>query len=100
MEPFKNDSRNINTYSNNSSNIYNINTNENNVDEIIKAFQYFDMNNIGQININELKGVLTSFGNKMSEEEFEKIIKSFNINLDNKDNVNYFEFLNILENNK
>ena len=83
---------------NNNSNEYDIN--EYNESDIIKSLQYFDMDNNGKVNINELKAILTSFGNKMSEEEFEKIFRTFNCNLDNKDFINYYELLNMFENNK
>ena len=99
MENFQKYS-NIKEYSNNISNENDININEYNENDIIKSFQYFDMNNNGKININDLKTILTSFGNKMSEEEFDKIFKTFNYSLDNKDFVNYYELLNLFENNK
>ena len=99
MENFQNES-NIKEYPNNNSDEYNININEYNENDIIKSFQYFDMNNNGKVNINELKAILTSFGNKMSEEEFEKILKSFIYNSDNKEVINYYELIDMFENNK
>ena len=72
----------------------------NNEREVIGAFNYFDINQDGKININEIKKVLTSFGDNMTEEEFDNIFKSIDINIDNNGFMDYFEFVNLWKNNE
>ena len=62
---------------------------------VIEAFNYFDINNNGQINLNDIKRVLTTFGDKMSEQEFNDIFKAFNKDLVTKDNINYMNFIEL-----
>ena len=69
-------------------NEYPIVTNE----DIINAFKTFDKN--GKINKEELKYFLTNLGNKITEEEAEKIFKLFKIE---NDEIDYQEFLNKYE---
>ena len=49
------------------------NYNNEDLDEVVKAFEYFDMNHSGRINIYELKKVLSSFGNVMTDDEINNI---------------------------
>ena len=60
---------------------------------IIEAFNYFDTNNNGLVNIDEIKRVLTTFGEKMSEKEFHDIFKS--VEVDNKGNIDYIQQFNL-----
>ena len=69
-------------------NEYPIVTNE----DIINAFKTFDKN--WKINKEELKYFLTNLGNKITEEEAEKIFKLFKIE---NDEIDYQEFLNKYE---
>ena len=69
-------------------NEYPIVTNE----DIINAFKTFDKN--GKISKEELKYFLTNLGNKITEEEAEKIFKLFKIE---NDEIDYQEFLNKYE---
>ena len=68
---------------------------EQNKKNVIEAFNYFDINNNGQINLNDIKRVLTTFGDKMSEQEFNDIFKAFNKDLVTKDNINYMNFIEL-----
>ena len=61
-------------------------------EDIINAFKTFDKN--GKINKEELKYFLTNLGNKITEEEAEKIFKLFKIE---NDEIDYQEFLNKYE---
>ena len=79
--------------------------NENNYDEeeiqdVIKAFEYFDMNNNGKINISEIKKILTNYGDIMTENEINNILTTSGIDQNINENINYMEFINILLNKK
>ena len=39
--------------------------NDNNENEILDSFKYFDINSEGKVNIDEIKQILTSFGDKL-----------------------------------
>ena len=61
-------------------------------DDIKNAFKTFDKN--GKISKEELKYFLTNLGNKITEEEAEKIFKLFKIE---GDEIDYQQFLNKYE---
>ena len=58
-------------------------------DEISDAFKAFDKN--GKINKEELKYVMTNLGDKINEEDAEKLLSNFQV--DNQGNLDYKEFL-------
>ena len=69
--------------------------NMDNIDDVIKAFEYFDINHTGKINIEDLTKVLASFGDVMTEEEMEKIFREAGININNpEEEVDYMKFIN------
>ena len=70
------------------------NYNEEELNDVIKAFEYFDINHNGKINISELKRVLSSFGNIMTEDEIYKIFRDAGIELDNNEELDYSKFVN------
>ena len=79
--------------------------NENNYDEeeiqdVIKAFNYFDMNNNGKINISEIKQILTNYGDIMTENEINNILTTSGIDQNTNENINYMEFINFFLNKK
>ena len=96
---------NYSQINNNNNNNYNIeknhfhNDNEDN-NNIIEDFKYFDINNNGRVNIYEIKQLLTSFGDKMTEEEFDKIIKSIDVNIDDNGFIDYLEFIKLWKSNE
>jgi Ca2+-binding EF-hand superfamily protein len=59
-------------------------------ESIIKYFAEFDPENSGFIDRHELKTALCSFGEKLTDEEAERIFKEFDANSDGK--LNYREF--------
>nr|XP_022916372.1 calcium-binding protein 4-like isoform X2 [Onthophagus taurus] len=63
-------------------------------EELREAFRVFDKNNDGLISSNELRHVMTSLGERLSEEEVEDMIKEADIDGDGQ--VNYEEFVTIL----
>ena len=82
---------NINKEEINENDDYNID----NIDDVIKAFEYFDTNHIGKINIEDLTKALASFGDVMTEEEMEKIFREAGININNpEEEVDYMKFIN------
>ena len=81
---------------NDDNNYYN---NEQNIDDVIHAFKYFDMNRNGRINISELKHALSYFGNKMTEDEINNIFRSVGIDQSNNEDIDYISLINILNNN-
>ena len=69
--------------------------NMDNIDDVIKAFEYFDINHTGKINIEDLTKALASFGDVMTEEEMEKIFREAGININNpEEEVDYMKFIN------
>ena len=90
-----NGNKNNNNYNIQHNSFYNGNEDNNN---IIEVFKYFDINHNGRVNIYEIKQLLTSFGDKMTEEEFDKIIKSIDISIDNNGFIDYIEFIKLWKN--
>ena len=70
------------------------NYNEDNINEVIKAFEYFDINNSGKINISDLTKALSSFGDIMTEEEMYKIFREAGININTDEEIDYIKFIN------
>ncbi|XP_035705241.1 calmodulin-A isoform X3 [Folsomia candida] len=62
--------------------------------ELIEAFKVFDKNNDGLISGSELRHVMTSLGEKLSDEEVEDMLKE--TDLDEDGNVNYVNFVSVL----
>ena len=58
-------------------------------DEIIDAFKAFDKN--GKISKEELKYVMTNLGDKIKEEDADKLLSNFQV--DDQGNLDYKEFL-------
>ncbi|CAH1136121.1 unnamed protein product [Ceutorhynchus assimilis] len=63
-------------------------------EELKEAFKVFDKNNDGLISSLELRHVMTSLGERLSEEEVDDMIKE--ADLDGDGQVNYEEFVGIL----
>ncbi|KAG5880816.1 hypothetical protein JTB14_027982 [Gonioctena quinquepunctata] len=63
-------------------------------EELREAFRVFDKNNDGLISSTELRHVMTSLGERLSEEEVEDMIKE--ADMDGDGQVNYEEFVTIL----
>ena len=76
------------------------NYNNEDLDEVVKAFEYFDMNHSGRINIYELKKVLSSFGNVMTDDEINNIFIAAGIDQDDKEDIDYIKFINYWIGNK
>ena len=70
------------------------NYNNEDLNDIIKAFEYFDMNNTGKINILELKKILSSFGEIMSDEEIYNLFRSAGIEQNSNEDIDYINFIN------
>ena len=70
------------------------NYNEDNINEVIKAFEYFDINNSGKINISDLTKALSTFGEIMTEEEMFKIFREAGININTDEEIDYIKFIN------
>ncbi|GAA6036769.1 hypothetical protein JCM8097_003469 [Rhodosporidiobolus ruineniae] len=60
-------------------------------DEFIRGFQVFDKDGNGFIGQGELKYVLTSLGEKLSEQEVDELLKGVNVTADG--NINYVSFV-------
>ena len=71
---------------------------ENDENIILKAFQYFDTDNNGKINVEEIKHVLTFLGDIMTQEEVDKFFKS--VDIDNNGCLDYREFIKFWMNNE
>ena len=76
------------------------NYNNEDLDDVIKAFEYFDINHNGRMSISELKRVLSYFGDKMSEDEIINIFSSAGIDYDSDDDIDYIRFIDFWVNNK
>ena len=71
--------------------------NENDENIILKAFQHFDVDNSGKINVEEIKHVLTFLGDIMSEDEVNNFFKS--VEIDKNGYLDYREFIHFWMNN-
>ncbi|GAA5890184.1 hypothetical protein JCM6882_009252 [Rhodosporidiobolus microsporus] len=60
-------------------------------DEFIRGFQVFDKDGNGFIGQGELKYVLTSLGEKLTEEEVDELLKGVKVTADG--NINYVSFV-------
>ena len=64
------------------------------MNEVKKAFEYFDLNHDGKIKISELTKILSTFGNTMSEDEMNSIFKSAGIIINNNNQeIDYSRFI-------
>jgi len=63
-------------------------------EEIREAFKIFDRNNSGHVSAQELKHVLTTIGEKLSEAEFEEMLKETEI--DKSGLINCADFVKML----
>ena len=71
---------------------------ENDENIILKAFQHFDTDHNGKINVEEIKHVLTFLGDIMTQEEVDKFFKS--VDIDNNGCLDYREFIKFWMNNE
>lgn len=60
-------------------------------EDYIRGFQVFDKDQTGYIGVGELRYILTSLGEKLSESEVDELLKGVNVTRDG--NVNYIEFV-------
>ena len=60
-------------------------------DELVKSFKFFDPKETGFIPAKEMKHVMKSIGEKLSEQEVEEMLKGCDI--DGKGNLNYKSFI-------
>jgi len=63
------------------------------VDDIIEAFRSFDKNNTGYVDAKELKQVLVSLGEKLSDQEAEEMIRDAG---GDRGQINYRQFAKVL----
>ena len=68
--------------------------NEDNIDDVIKAFEYFDMAHSGKIKVSDLTKALSTFGNIMTEEEMFNIFREAGIRIDTEEEIDYIKFIN------
>ncbi|ORY07328.1 putative myosin regulatory light chain cdc4 [Basidiobolus meristosporus CBS 931.73] len=64
------------------------------VEEFIQAFQVFDKDGSGYISAGELRYVLTSLGEKLTENEVDELLKG--VETDKEGAINYESFVNML----
>lgn len=62
-----------------------------NMDDIVQAFNFFDGDKNGYLDLNELKYLLCNRGEKLSEAEVEKFFKSLDKNNDGKITLDEFK---------
>ncbi|CCE88523.1 Piso0_002033 [Millerozyma farinosa CBS 7064] len=60
-------------------------------EDYIKGFQVFDKDQTGYIGVGELRYILTSIGEKLSDSEVDELLKGVNVTPDG--NVDYVEFV-------
>ena len=63
------------------------------VDEVVQAFQIFDINGSGKITVDEMKTILLKFTNEFSERDVASIFELIDVDQDGK--VSYAEFAEI-----
>lgn len=64
------------------------------VDDYIRGFQVFDKGNTGEIGVGELKYILSSMGEPLTEAEVNELVEG--LKSDRDGNVNYVEFVKSL----
>ncbi|KAJ2661596.1 hypothetical protein IWW48_002305 [Coemansia sp. RSA 1200] len=67
---------------------------ENKEDEIKEAFRVFDVDGDGKIDANELRTIMTSIGEKLTDEEVDEMIREADANGDGR--IDYNEFAAML----
>ena len=92
----KDENNKIENIDENNNNEFDFNENDENI--ILKAFQHFDMDNSGKINVEEIKHVLTFLGDIMSEDEVNKFFNS--VEIDKNGYLDYREFIHFWMNNE
>lgn len=60
-------------------------------EDYIKGFKVFDTDNTGLIGVGELRYILTSIGEKLTDTEVDELLKGVNVTSDG--NVDYKEFV-------
>ena len=63
------------------------------VDEVVQAFQIFDINGSGKITVDEMKTILLKFTNEFNEDDVNAIFELIDVDQDGK--VSYAEFADI-----
>jgi calmodulin len=63
------------------------------VDEVVQAFQIFDINGSGKITVDEMKTILLKFTNEFNEDDVNEIFDLIDVDQDGK--VSYAEFAEI-----
>ncbi|GCF00724.1 myosin light chain 1 [Zygosaccharomyces mellis] len=61
------------------------------VEDFIKAFQVFDKENTGKVSVGDVRYMLTSLGEKLSDEEVNELLKG--VEIDSDGGVNYKKFI-------
>ena len=91
---------NLNQNENDIKEINDYNNDDNNKEDVIKAFEYFDVNHTGKMDIEELTKILSSFGDIMTEDEMFKIFREAGINTNKEEKIDYIKFINYWIGNK
>jgi len=68
--------------------------NEDTEAEILESFKVFDKNDTGDISVQELRHVLMTFGEKLTEAEVDDMIKEANI--DKNGQIQYVDFVRMM----
>jgi len=63
-------------------------------EDFVRGFQVFDKDGTGLIGVGELKYVLTSLGEKLTEDEVDELLKGINVAKDGS--INYTEFVQMV----
>lgn len=61
------------------------------VEDFIKAFQVFDKENTGKVSVGDIRYMLTSLGEKLSDEEVDELLKG--VEVDGNGGVDYKKFI-------
>ena len=66
---------------------------EDNINDVIKAFEYFDIKKTGKIKIAELTKALSTFGDVMTQEEMFNIFREAGIKINTEEEIDYIKFI-------
>lgn len=68
---------------------------EPNYDDVLRAFKVFDREQTGRVSVEELRHILTTLGERITDAEFDEVVRA--ANLDPNGTIQYNDFVQLLK---